>query len=333
VPEKLNSVLFSVLICTYNGGERLPETLRHLALLERPIGVDAELLLVNNAGTDNTDIVVLDTWQQCAAPFLMRLFHMPNPGKGHALALAIEKALGDYILICDDDNLLPADYLRTASAYLQSHPGVAILGAQAVAVAENTLPAWFKEKQWAYACGPQFNRVGNTTGEKLLWSAGMLIKKDIAQKIFKGSVPMIMLGRTGDQLVSGEDDEICLRAWLMGEETHYVPALCFQHYMSPHRLQRDYLEKLIAGFAYQSESIGAYRRLYELVRYKKGWSAFKKLKKWLAWQVYRLLAKQRQAHHAADFLYFLTRHPRWENEINRAVWRFYEAAGKPLGKP
>ena len=71
---------FSIIVCTFNGATRLAATLQSLAALNRQ-GCRVELIVVNNACTDDTDAVVAGTWHQSGTPFPMRLLHMPTPGK------------------------------------------------------------------------------------------------------------------------------------------------------------------------------------------------------------------------------------------------------------
>jgi glycosyltransferase involved in cell wall biosynthesis len=321
-------VLFSILVCSFNGAERLPATLRALAAINLPPKANAELLVVNNASTDNSDNVVSETWEMLGMPFELHLLHMPLVGKGNALALGMKEAKGEYVVICDDDNWLSKDYLIIADNYLSTHPAASIIAGQAVAVADNPLPDWFPERQWAYACGQQPVAEGNTTGYKLLWSAGMIIQRDLANTIFNGQVPMLLLGRTGKELISGEDDEICFRAWMLGKETHYVPALCFKHYMAPHRLTMAYFEKLVAGFAHQNNAVGAYQRCYQLMKYR-GPKTLLLIKKWLMRQWYLMNANYRHASNAADTLFFLTGNRKWETPENRQVKSFYEKVVLP----
>jgi GT2 family glycosyltransferase len=138
---------------------------------------------------------------------------------------------------------------------------------------------------------------------------------------------MLLLGRTGTQLVSGEDDEICYRAWLLGRQTHYVPTLWFKHYMAPHRLTLDYFEKLLAGFAYQSNTVGAYRRCYELIQYR-GNSYILFIKKWIMLLWYRLSDDTHRAAIATDTLYFFSGSRYWETAENKQVKRFYDEVVK-----
>jgi glycosyltransferase involved in cell wall biosynthesis len=326
-------MIFSIVICTYNGAIRLPATLRHLAALEIPDGASAELLLINNACTDDTDNVVINCWQQFGVPFKIHMLHMPIPGKSNALQMGVSKAAGDFIIICDDDNGLNPDYLLQIQKLMQHHPSVGIAGGLAVPIADISFPEWFEHYGLAYAFGAQMQQAGFTTGKVPLWGAGMVIRTSLAKRIFAAQQPFLLSCRKGDQLLSGGDDEICYRGWLLGADSYYSPTLSLKHYMPEARLTAAYRDQLVAGFTHQVPVVGAYRRLYELVGQKKVFFDLRKQKKWLAFQAYKLQGKHRQAAHAADFLYFLTRHPRWQTETNDAVWRFYESAGMPLGKP
>jgi len=316
-------MLFSILICTFNGAEKLPATLKATAALKIPQESAFELLVVNNGSTDNTYKVVRETWEGLGSPFSLALFDMPIVGKGNALALGIREARGDYVVICDDDNWLSEDYLQEAEKYLTKHTEASILAGKAVAVSDNPLPEWFAEKQWAYACGQQYVPVGNATGYNPLWSAGMIIQRTLADIIFNSPVAMLLLGRTGTQLISGEDDEICYRAWLLGRQTHYVPTLLFKHYMAPHRLTIDYFDKLLAGFAYQSNAVGAYRRFYQVIQYR-GNRFILFIKKWMMFQWYRISNDTCRAAIANDTLYFLSGSRYWETPENKQVKRFYD---------
>src|SRR6185437_5482655 len=52
----------SVVICTYNGAARLPRTLAHLAAQENTGAIAWEVLVVDNASTDDTAEVARRCW-------------------------------------------------------------------------------------------------------------------------------------------------------------------------------------------------------------------------------------------------------------------------------
>src|SRR5690348_8092021 len=69
----------SVVICTYNGAERLPQTLAHLAAQEDTGTIAWEVLVVDNASTDDTAEVARRCWP-ADAPAPLRVVGEPRMG-------------------------------------------------------------------------------------------------------------------------------------------------------------------------------------------------------------------------------------------------------------
>ena len=69
----------SVIICTYNGASRLPATLEKLAAQSVPAECPWEVLLIDNASTDDTAAVAKQIAIDFPAP--LRVLHEPTPGK------------------------------------------------------------------------------------------------------------------------------------------------------------------------------------------------------------------------------------------------------------
>ena len=67
--ERIISPGFSIVICTYNGTPRLNPTLSYIAALKIPSGCFVELIVVNNASTDDTAQFVKDQWNRLGTPF------------------------------------------------------------------------------------------------------------------------------------------------------------------------------------------------------------------------------------------------------------------------
>jgi glycosyltransferase involved in cell wall biosynthesis len=316
-------ILFSILVCTYNGAERLPATLKHIAALHISDFLQAELIVVNNACTDHTDHVVKTWWEFYGSPFGLKLLQMPLPGKSNALQMGVCNAEGKFIINCDDDNWLASDYLLRAFEVMEERSDVGIAGGYPTPTSEVPLPSWFANYQWAYACGAQFPHEGITTGKKPIWGAGMVLRGTLAKIIFQSSHPFLLSCRIGSQLISGGDDEICYRSWLLGCNSFYTSNLRLQHFMPAFRLTFSYRDKLLAGFKHQVPVVGAYQRLYDTLHYN-GNQKLLFLRKWFAWQLYRLSGNSRQSNHAADTLYYITGNSHWETKENKTVKRFYD---------
>ncbi len=56
--------------------------------------------------------------------------------------------------------------------------------------------------------------------------------------------PMLLTGRTGKQLTSGEDVEYCSKLRLMGYSTRVFPDLEYKHEMTASRMRMEYVEEL-----------------------------------------------------------------------------------------
>ena len=153
----------TVIICTCNGAARLPETLKHLAVQQVRTDLQWEIILVDNASTDNSAIVAKTLWEELNVPQIpLTLAQENTPGKLFAFQKAITLTNHEYFIIVDDDNWLNPDYVQMAFDMLDANPDIGILGGQAVAAISSsaTLPDWFEAVQEGYAVGPQAkNRV------------------------------------------------------------------------------------------------------------------------------------------------------------------------------
>ena len=317
----------SIIICTYNGSSRLPQTLRHLAA-QQCDGIAWEVILVNNGSTDNADIVASQIWRDVGSPVPMRVLNMPAPGKSHALTLGFQEAKYDYLVICDDDNWLMPDYLRLAFAIMEKHPDYGIVGGRAEAVADKPLPEWFYEMQYAYACGCPHNVSADITGDAMLWGAGMVLRKQVALAIMHPQCPTVLTGRKGKELTAGEDDEKCVRTWLMGYKTLFDYRLQLQHYMPEARLNASYATRLKNGFQEQGPYIAAYRRLFDFqYRYK---PKYHPAVRFSAWLLSFITGKKDARRISAEFLFIATGNSIWKNDYiaNAIAFRNFIAQNK-----
>ncbi|HMS65779.1 MAG TPA: glycosyltransferase, partial [Ignavibacteria bacterium] len=102
--KKLNGV--SVIVCTYNGADRLAETIRHIANQKVDKNILWEVILVDNASTDNSKEVTKAEWDKHKCSAKLIIVDQPVPGKQLALEKGYEVAKYEYWITCDDDNWL-----------------------------------------------------------------------------------------------------------------------------------------------------------------------------------------------------------------------------------
>jgi glycosyltransferase involved in cell wall biosynthesis len=238
----------SVILCCYNSAKRLPVTLGYIACQEVPVTISWEVVLVNNASTDNTSEVAADQWKKtgCQVPF--RIVDQPVPGLSAAREKGINEASFDYCIFCDDDNWFDPGYVRTAYETMETHPDVAIAGGKSQAFFEAPSPEWFDRFSQSYVVEEPFLHSRVLPPERIyLAGAGMVLSKKFLRDLKTIGFSPVLTDRIGDQLMSGEDVELCLMARFLGYDIYYCEELSFVHCMTESRLTWDYFLRMSAG--------------------------------------------------------------------------------------
>ncbi|SEA25714.1 glycosyltransferase [Pedobacter hartonius] len=239
----------TVIICTFNGKQRLSETITHIAGQTLPENIGWEVILADNASTDGSALFAEALWDSCAVknvPF--RVIIESQPGKLYALQHAVKAANYEYIVICDDDNWLSADYLKNAFELLQAMPDVGAIGGQGVPVTDGTFPEWFQHHFSDYAVGPQAKGTGYMRPRDVLWGAGLITKKSLYLKMYN-EYPSFLPELGSVSVLSAEDTEYCMRLILKGYRLYYDAALIYHHFIPGAKLTTTFRdEKLLKGF-------------------------------------------------------------------------------------
>lgn len=116
----------SIVVCTHNRGRHLSGLFESLTRLVVPSDVDWELVVVDNASTDNTRDICHAFAAGCQKR--CRYVHEPNKGKSIALNTGISHADGDIIAFTDDDCVLSADWLLVLAQEFNADPSLGVLG-------------------------------------------------------------------------------------------------------------------------------------------------------------------------------------------------------------
>jgi len=248
----------SIIICCYNSEARLPKTLEYLAKQEISKDIPVELIIVDNASSDHTKEIARKEWEKYKTHFLFRIIDEEKKGQMHARKKGVLESQYEYILFCDDDNWLQSNYLEIAFNLMESNERIGALGGQGIAVSDIDLPEWFSDFAWGFAAGKQAKESGDISKRGFIWGAGMTTRRYLLIKVFDDNYPFLMQGRTGSQLSSGDDTEICKRILLLRQLLYYDEALSFYHYMSPNRLTWAYKKKLCEGLDYAKITMRKY---------------------------------------------------------------------------
>lgn len=258
----MSSEGFSIILCTYNGVPRLLQTLQHLASLKIPGSLEIELVVVNNASTDDTENYATTTWNELGKPYCMRLINEKRPGKGYAVETGYDAANYSYLLTVDDDNWLASDYLVEALELFKMDEEIGVLQGKSIGVFESQPPEWIKKEgmEHFFVIGGPINNTGyfpqNNFGT---WGAGMVIKKKDWD--YLRSFGFAFLTSKVPGKAAGEDHELARALLMIGKKFYYSDKLVFQHYMPAERVTWSKLKQNFETFGYVSH----YNFLFALV--------------------------------------------------------------------
>jgi glycosyltransferase involved in cell wall biosynthesis len=254
----------SIVICTYNGGSRLEPTLKAVFSLETNTSISWELIIIDNASTDNTTPFCEDLIEKYGFVEKTRLIFEPLPGCNHARRRGLNEAKYKWLLFCDDDNHLLPDYIQKAWPILTKNPSIGALGGQGIALFEDYKPEWFDRYSQSFAIGPQATKEGKINIRNAeLYSAGTFFRKEVLMCYFDSGFSCLLVGRKGKEIYGGEDVEFCLLIQLLGYEIWYNSQLKFYHYMTSERMNWPYYLKLKDGISSTSAYFASYMPFFK----------------------------------------------------------------------
>ncbi len=265
---------FSIVLCAHNGAGRLKPTLQHLAAIALPADIPVELVLVNNASTDDTETFSTKVWNELQTPFVLSIINEPRAGKGYAIETGYDAAQYAYIVTVDDDNWLEKDYLLNALALIETYPDVGIFQAGNAPVFEVTPPAWVQQVRGNMAIGSPVKEKGyfqkNNYG---VWGAGMIVfKKDW---MYLRSLGFAALTSKVAGKAAGEDEELAFALLLLGRKIYYSDCLHYKHYMPAARLNWKSIERAFETFGYTAYYIFLYAMVFDAFEKKYSLTPFK----------------------------------------------------------
>jgi glycosyltransferase involved in cell wall biosynthesis len=250
----------SIIICCYNSKNRIATTLQAILRLQLPVEIPVELIIVDNASTDGTADYVLDILKQGHPAFAYSIVPEQKAGLIFARMTGIQTAQYDTVLFVDDDNELRADYLLNGLACLRDHPDVGALGGFSHGVFKEKLPVWMNP---GFPFKTLLNSLAVTSSDTatvgylddvrdFVFGASSFYRKAILDKLSNTGYQLKLSGRSGDILLSGDDQELCFIARMAGYRLYRSDALHFNHHIDSSRIDQQYFLRLFTGFGYSS---------------------------------------------------------------------------------
>lgn len=249
----------SVVICTHDRASELSRTLAALALCPRPEGVSAEIVVVANACSDDTEAV--------AGAAGARVVREPRPGLSRARNAGIDASRGEAVLWLDDDATPAPGWLAAYADALRRHPRASFFGGPVRPEFRGPPPPWLDlaarriPTTWsAIDLGPHdrpFRR-----GEAP-FGGNMAIRRTALAGRFRED-----LGRVAGSgaLGAGEETEYFGRLAAAGHRGLWAADAAVAHRIGPERQTLDYIARYWQGIGLQDRMLQAGRHRGRLPR-------------------------------------------------------------------
>lgn len=240
----------SLVVCCYNSVGRIESTLRAICAMSVPAGLEWELIIVDNASSDNTGAISRDLLTALSPP-IWRVVREEKPGLMYARLRGAAEAQFGVVCFIDDDNWPDPSWLVEVAATAEANPAIGAFGGWCTGVGDCELPCWFESFAGKFACGPMGHAEGVCVRPSLR-GAGLCVRKKAWSSIESLLLSPFLLGRTGKALSSGDDDFICQLLDRHNWKLYYNPRMHMMHYMPKERLTEDYLLKIHEGIGRSS---------------------------------------------------------------------------------
>lgn len=245
-PDQRRFGLSIVIIC-HNSGRLLPATLACLKAQKVTEDIPWEVVIVDNASTDNTVAVAKKSWRDHNSVPL-RIVEEPRLGQAFARERGASEARYEFVSYVDDDNWVSEDWVERAATFMRDHSDAGAVGGSSVVAADREIPKWFEDCKVFYAISDESWEAGDCTHTRpAIWTAGMTFRKSAWEAVVLHEAPLLATGRKGKSMAGGEDSEFCYRLRMAGWKLWYEPRLRFQHYMPSQRLEWEYTRRLYRG--------------------------------------------------------------------------------------
>jgi glycosyltransferase involved in cell wall biosynthesis len=242
-----DNILLSVIVCCFNSSEKLEDLLNNLCNQDWSYNDSWELVVVDNASTDNTSDRCRRIWDSLDTGIVLKVVQENEKGLVHARRTGIFSSSGEFALFCDDDNLLSLNYLQQCAETMNCNHEIGILGGSSIHSHKVVVPSWFYGQCNNYAVGEQSTQDGDITNRGYVWGAGMCLQRDVLLRMYMSEIEPVAVGRQGGKLLAGDDSEICRWFVISGYKLWYKKDLAFIHVIPYERLTKKYYKKMMQG--------------------------------------------------------------------------------------
>jgi glycosyltransferase involved in cell wall biosynthesis len=253
----------SIVICCFNAQDRIGKTLEHIQHQVFSRHIRWEVIIIDNASTDNTAEVAAAVWDNHPVTDF-QIYRENKAGLNHARNRGFKEAQYEIVSLVDDDNWLEPNWVEKVYTIFEQYESVGACAGQNIPVSDSELPDWFEQFKKSYATGQLHFNEGIVDRQMFgnLWGAGMSIRKEIIQNLERINFTFVTSDRKGKSLSCGGDTELCYAIRLLGYDLYYTNDLSLKHFIPSYRLHWDYVKNLNYEFGKMHAMTEPYFDLY-----------------------------------------------------------------------
>ena len=231
----------SIVVATYNRAQSLLRTL-HSVVGQTAPAEKWECVVVNNNSTDNTEALFAE-FAATNPTFDLKIVTETKQGLSNARNCGIAASKGEYIAIVDDDETLEDTFAESYIEFFDAFPSAMAAGGAVKACYESARPRWMSHFTEQMIANPLDLDIAVTIFPNSRVPAGgnMAFRREVFDRV---GLFNPKLGRNGQSLVGGEENDLFARLRREGELLYFVPNAAIYHHIPDSKLTDDYFDRL-----------------------------------------------------------------------------------------
>lgn len=259
----------SIIISTYNNAASLMRTLDSLTKQDADKSI-WECVVVNNNSTDDTAERVANFAKE-NSEINIRLVDEAQQGLSFARNRGIAEAKGLFLAFIDDDETVNKEFVSAYLDLFRNHGAFAGAGALKVCY-DSARPKWMSHYTEKMIANPLNlgKEVITITSSVTPTGGNMAFSRDLFKLYGNFDTD---LGRKGEMLSGGEENEMFQRIRDLGERVFYTPHAIAYHHIADKKLTPEYFDRLSYGVGVskriRAEKFGTEHELFRDERKKR----------------------------------------------------------------
>ncbi len=231
----------SLIIATYNRCQSLLRLLGSVVSQSAP-KEQWECVVVNNNSSDDT-AEAFAAFASEHADCNLRMVTEVKQGLSNARNCGIGASVGEYIAIVDDDETIEQSFIESYIEFFDSFPAAMAAGGAVRAVFESGRPRWMSHYTERMIANTLDLDIAVTLFPKNRVPAGgnMAFRREIFDSV---GVFNPQLGRNGESLMGGEENDLFARIRERGYDIFFVPNAAIDHYIPATKTTDVYFDRL-----------------------------------------------------------------------------------------